>query len=101
MVGQRSREIGVRVALGASRADIVKLIVGKGVILAGAGVLAGVFLSPAAASMMGSVLYGVRPHDLSVYLEVSGVLFLVAILASYLPARRATRVDPNTALRDA
>jgi predicted permease len=101
MVGQRSHEIGVRIALGASPADIVKLIAGKGVILAGAGVVAGVFISSAAASMMGSVLYGVRPHDVSVYLEVSGVLFFVAILASYLPARRATRMDPNTALRDA
>jgi predicted permease len=101
MVGQRSREIGVRVALGASRADIVKLIVGKGMILAGTGIVVGVFIAPAVESMMGSVLYGVRPHDLSVYLEVSVVLFFVAILASYLPARRATHVDPNTALRDA
>ena len=101
MVGQRSREIGVRVALGASRADIVKLILSRGVILAGTGVVAGVFISLAAASLMGSVLYGVRPNDASVYLEVSGVLFFVAILASYLPARRATRVDPNTALRAA
>jgi predicted permease len=101
MVGQRSREIGLRVALGASRADIVRLIVSKGVILAAIGVVAGVFLSSGAASLMGSVLYGVHPHDVSVYLEVSGVLFFVAILASYLPARRATRVDPNTALRGA
>ena len=79
----------------------MKLIVSKGVILAGTGVVAGVFISLAAASLMGSVLYGVRPNDASVYLEVSGVLFFVAILASYLPARRATRVDPNTALRAA
>ena len=89
----------MRIALGASRADIVKLIVSKGVILAGAGVVAGVFISSAAASILGSVLYGVRPHDGSVYLEASGVLFFVASLASYWPARRATRVDPNTALR--
>src|SRR6516162_3472332 len=65
MVGQRSREIGVRVALGASRADIVKLILSRGVILAGTGVVAGVFISLAAASSMGSVLYGVRPNDTS------------------------------------
>ena len=99
MVGQRSREIGMRVALGASRADIVTLIVSKGVILAGAGVIAGVVISSAAISLLGSVLYGVRPHDVSVYVEVSGVLFFVAILASYWPARRAARLDPNTALR--
>jgi predicted permease len=101
MVGQRSREIGVRVALGASRSDIVKLIVSRGMILSGIGVVAGVLISSAAASMLGTMLYGVRPYDLSVYLEVSSLLFFVAILASYLPARRATRVDPNTALREA
>jgi putative ABC transport system permease protein len=101
MVGQRSREIGVRVALGASRSDIVKLIVSRGMILSGIGVVAGVLISSAAASMLRTMLYGVRPYDLSVYLEVSSLLFFVAILASYLPARRATRVDPNTALREA
>ena len=101
MVGQRSREIGLRVALGARRADIAKLIVGKGVILAGAGGVAGLILAWAGRSRMGSMLYGVRPDDAGVYLGVSGVLFLAAILASYLPARRAARVDPNTALRDA
>jgi predicted permease len=100
MVAERSREIGIRVALGASRADIVKLIVSKGVILAGIGVVAGALISSAAGSMMANMLYGVRPHELSVYLEVSGLFFFVAILSSYLPARRATRVDPNTALRE-
>jgi predicted permease len=101
MVGQRSREIGIRVALGASRTDVLKLIVGKGAILASIGIVAGAFIAAAAASMMGNVLYGVRPHDPSVFLEVSVVLFSVAILASYLPARRAMRVDPNIALREA
>ncbi|HEY6333262.1 MAG TPA: ABC transporter permease, partial [Blastocatellia bacterium] len=101
MVAERSREIGVRVALGASRADIVKLIVTRGVILASLGVVAGAIIASAGASMMASMLYGVRPHDPGVYLEVSGLFFFVAILASYLPARRATRVDPNSALREA
>jgi ABC-type antimicrobial peptide transport system permease subunit len=99
MVGQRSREIGVRVALGASRADILRLIVTKGLILAGAGIVAGLFAAWLAATMMGSMLYGVRPHDPTVFLRVSVLLFFVAILASYLPARRATLVDPNIALR--
>jgi|SRR5580692_5426565 ABC-type antimicrobial peptide transport system permease subunit len=80
--------------------DIVKLIVSKGVILAGIGVVAGALIASAAASMMANMLYGVRPDDLGVYLEVSGLFFFVAILASYLPARRATHVDPNTALRE-
>jgi predicted permease len=101
MVGQRSREIGIRVALGASRTDVLKLVVARGVILASIGIVAGAFIAAAAASMMGNVLYGVRPDDPSVYLEVSVVLFSIAILASYLPARRAIRVDPNIALRQA
>jgi predicted permease len=99
MVGQRSPEIGVRIALGATRSEVVKMITGKGVILTGAGIVAGVLAALAGASLMGRVLYGVRPHDPSVFLEVSVILFLVAILASYLPARRATRVDPIAALR--
>jgi putative ABC transport system permease protein len=101
MVGQRSREIGIRVALGASRADVLRLIVGKGVILASIGIVAGACIAAAAASMIGTVLYGVRPHDPNVFLEVSAVLFFVAILASCLPARTAMRVDPNIALREA
>jgi putative ABC transport system permease protein len=101
MVGQRSREIGIRVALGANPADVLKLIVAKGVILASIGIVAGAFIAAAAASLMGNLLYGVRPHDPAVFLEVSVVLFSVAILASYLPARRALRLDPNIALRDA
>jgi len=101
MVGQRSREIGIRVALGASPADVLKLIVAKGVILASIGIVAGASIAAAAASMMGTVLYGVSPQDPSVFLIVSVVLFSVAILASYLPARRALRLDPNIALREA
>ncbi len=100
MVGQRAREIGVRVALGASRADVLKLIVSKGVILAGVGIVTGVLGAASAASAMGSVLYGVRPHDPVVFVSVPVLLFGVAILASYFPARRAARVDPNIALRE-
>jgi predicted permease len=101
MVGQRSREIGLRMALGATRADILKLILRKGAVLAGAGVTAGVILSALAASMMTSLLYGVRPHDPAVFLTVPLLLLAVAVLASYLPARRATKVDPMLSLREA
>jgi predicted permease len=101
MVGQRSREIGLRMALGARRWDVLKLILGKGVVLAGVGIVLGVIFSAATASMMASLLYGVHPHDPVVFLAVPLLLFLVAVLASYLPARRATKVDPMLALREA
>jgi predicted permease len=101
MVGQRSREIGIRMALGARRDDILKMILRKGVALAGVGILAGVVVSASTASMMASLLYGVRPHDPAVFLIVPLLLIAVATLASYLPARRATKVDPMIALREA
>ena len=100
MVGQRSREIGLRMALGARQWDILKLILRKGVVLAGVGIVAGVIVSAATASLMASLLYGVRPHDLPVFLAVPLLLFAVAVLASYLPARRATKVNPIVALRE-
>jgi ABC-type antimicrobial peptide transport system permease subunit len=100
MVGQRSREIGLRMALGARRADILKLFLRKGVALAGVGIVAGVVFSASTASMMASLLYGVRPHDPAVFLVVPLLLFAVAVLASYIPARRATKVDPMIALHE-
>ncbi len=101
MVGQRSREIGLRMALGAQRDDILKLFLRKGVILAGVGIVVGVVVSASTASMMASLLYEVRPHDPAVFLIVPLLLFAVAVLASYLPARRATKVDPMIVLREA
>jgi ABC-type antimicrobial peptide transport system permease subunit len=100
MVGQRSREIGLRMALGAEPADILRLVVAKGVILSIVGIVAGVILAASAASMLASLLYGVRPHDPVVFLAVPVLLFTVALAASYLPARRATKVDPMMALRE-
>ena len=100
MVGQRSREIGLRLALGAQRADVLRLVLRKGVVLAGLGIVAGVIVSASTASMMASLLYGVRPHDPAVFLIVPLLLLVVAIAASYLPARRATKVDPIVALRE-
>src|SRR6202045_1184369 len=101
MVGQRSREIGLRMALGARRDDILKLFLRKGVALAGVGIIAGVVVSASTVSMMASLLYGVRPHDPAVFVIVPLLLFAIAILASYLPARHATKVDPMIALREA
>jgi putative ABC transport system permease protein len=100
MVGQRSREVGLRMALGARRGDVLKLFLQKGVMLAGVGITAGVVFSASTASMMASLLYGIRPHDPAVFLVVPLLLLAVAVLASYLPARRATKISPIVALRE-
>ena len=101
VVVQRTREIGIRMALGAGRDDVLKLFLQKGMVLASLGVVAGMVVSASTASLMGSLLYGVRPHDPAVFVIVPVLLFAVAVLASYLPARRATKVDPMIALREA
>jgi putative ABC transport system permease protein len=101
IVGQRSREIGIRMALGARRQDILRMFLYRGVVLAGAGVFAGLVVAASSASIMASLLYGVRPRDPAVFLIAPLLLFAIAILASYLPARRATKVDPLIALREA
>ena len=100
MVGQRSREIGLRMALGAGRGDVLKLILQKGVALAVVGIVAGVIAAALSASFIASLLYGVRPRDPIVFTLVPLLLLAVAIAASYLPAWRATKVDPIVALRD-
>jgi predicted permease len=100
VVSQRSREIGIRMALGAQRDDILRMFLRKGVTLAGLGIVAGLVVSAFTASMMASLLYGVRPHDPAVFLIVPLLLFAIAVLASYLPARRATMVDPIIALHE-
>jgi len=98
-VEQRIREIGVRVALGAGRRDIFQLVVGNGMRLALIGVVVGVPSALLATRMMGGVLTGVTSADPVTYVAVVAMLAASAFLASYLPARRATRVDPVVALR--
>jgi len=100
MVGQRSREIGLRMALGAGRGDVLKLILQKGVALVVVGIVAGVIAAALSASFMASLLYGVRPRDPGVFTLVPLLLLVVAIAASYIPAWRATKVDPIVALRE-
>lgn len=100
MVSQRSREIGIRMALGAGRGGVLKLFLQKGIVLAGLGIVAGMVVSASTASLMTSLLYGVRSHDPAVFLIVPLLLLAVAALASYLPARRATKVNPMIALRE-
>jgi putative ABC transport system permease protein len=98
-VEQRVREIGVRVALGADKREIFRLIIGHGMRLALVGVAVGVPSALALTRLMGGMLSGVSSTDPVTYIAVVGMLVLSALLASYLPARRATRVDPIIALR--
>ncbi|MGB6861059.1 MAG: ABC transporter permease, partial [Pseudolabrys sp.] len=100
MVGQRSREIGIRVALGAQGPDILTLILGKGLLLAGTGIAIGLILSAISAPMSAGLLYGVHPIDVLVFVTVPLILLVVALLATYIPARRATIVDPIIALHE-
>jgi predicted permease len=99
-VRQRSHEIGIRMALGASAGDIRDLFLRKGITLSAAGIGAGLILAAAAAPAIATLLYGVRPIDAEVFLTVPVALLVVAALASYVPARRATKVDPMVALRE-
>jgi predicted permease len=98
-VAQRTREIGVRVALGASRLNIFGMVLGQGARLAGLGIAVGIAAAFGATRMMSSFLYGVRPADPATFAIVCAVLLGVASIACYIPARRATRVDPLVALR--
>ena len=98
-VSQRTQEIGVRVALGAARRDVLRLIVGHGVTLAAIGIGVGLVLAPFATRFGRSLFYNVSPFDPVTFVSVSAFLLVVAFLASYLPARRATMVDPVIALR--
>jgi hypothetical protein len=98
-VAGRSREIGIRMALGARRARVLAAITGQGLRLVVAGCALGLLGALAAAQVLGSLLYGFNPRDPLTYAAVAILWLLVAALASYLPARRASRVDPVRALR--
>lgn len=98
-VARRTREIGIRVALGAQRRDVFRLIMIRGVVLVAVGVLIGVGASIALARVLESMLFGVEANNIATLVSVSVGLVVVALLACYLPARRATQVDPLVALR--
>ena len=98
-VTQRTHEFGVRAALGARMTDVLRQVVGEGLRVAAVGVIAGIALSLAAGQLVAALLYGVEPGDPAVLLGVSLVLLVVAGLAAFIPAWRASRVDPLVALR--
>jgi putative ABC transport system permease protein len=98
-VVQRTREIGIRMALGAQRAQVLRLILRKGAILTAAGIALGLVGAAAGTRLLQDLLFGVTPLDPRTFIAVSLLFGLVATLASYLPARRATAVDPTVALR--
>ena len=98
-VTQRKQEMGIRVALGASRSNIFKLVVGHGMMLAACGVVLGILASFGLTRLMSSLLFGVGAVDAKVFLAAALVLGSAALVACLVPARRATRVDPIVALR--
>jgi len=98
-VSRRTNEIGIRVALGASRGNVLRLIVRQALLLALLGSVIGIIGALALSRLMASQLYGVRPTDPMTFVTVAALLMIVSLAASYIPARRAMRVDPMTALR--
>jgi putative ABC transport system permease protein len=98
-VAQRTQEIGLRMALGAQSGSLLGLVVGQGLRLAGLGVVFGLILATVFSRMLQSQFFGVSAFDPVTFASIAGVLLGAASVASYLPARRATQVDPLRALR--
>lgn len=99
-VAQRTREIGVRIALGATTGSVLRLVLGQGLILTGLGLVLGLATAAAASRLLAGILFQVRPNDPVVYLAVVVLLGVVALVAGYVPAKRASRIDPLAAIRE-
>src|SRR6185437_16185980 len=98
-MAQRTHEIGVRIAMGAPRRDVWRLVIGRAAKVAVIGVVIGVLSACALTRLMVSLLYQVQPTDPVIFASVAALVLIVALLAAYIPARRAMRVDPMIALR--
>jgi putative ABC transport system permease protein len=99
LVSQRTHEIGVRMALGASPARILKLVLRESTLLIGAGILLGLAGAMGLLRVVSSLLFEIKPTDPATFVFVSSLMLAVGFLACYVPARRATKVDPMVALR--
>jgi ABC-type antimicrobial peptide transport system permease subunit len=98
-VSQRRREIGIRMALGAEKSAILNMIIGQGIKLVLIGVAIGLAAALGLTRFLSGLLYGVKPGDPATLVAVSALLMAIALLASYIPARQAAKVDPMVALR--
>src|SRR5262249_14846716 len=99
LVNQCTKEIGVRMALGAQRPDVLKLILGQGLVYTAVGIAIGLIGALVTTLVLSSLLYGIKPNDPVTIMGASLLLAGVALVASYIPARRATKIDPMVALR--
>jgi ABC-type antimicrobial peptide transport system permease subunit len=99
VVGQRTNEIGIRIALGAQQRDVLRLMLGEGMKMALLGVAVGIAVALGLTHLMVNILFGVSATDPLTFLGVATLLVVVALVACWIPARRATRVDPLVALR--
>jgi ABC-type antimicrobial peptide transport system permease subunit len=100
LVSYRRREIGVRMALGATRASVAQMVLRQGAVLIGVGLAAGLILAFATGRLVESFLYHVKPTDLSTYLCVAAALAFVGLVAAFIPARKAASIQPMQALRE-
>jgi putative ABC transport system permease protein len=98
-VGQRSNEVGLRIALGATTGSVLRLVLGEGLALAALGLALGLAAAATSARLLTSMLFRVQPTDPIVYLAVTVLLGMVALVASYVPARRASKIDALAAIR--
>jgi len=98
-VSRRTREVGIRMALGAKRMDVVRMIFGQGMVQLGIGLTIGLAMAAGVSQLLSIILFDVQPRDPSIFGGVVAVLMAAGLLACYVPARRATGVDPLIALR--